>query len=409
MTITEDGSFDPDTKAVILDAMIEDAKARFGEDLNDSQLAPIRFFYDPIAERLAEAQIDLADILSSTQIDNASEAALDAVVQKIGVVRNSGKRSIGQVRFSRDNPATVDYTIHDGTQVQTGGFDPIVFETTTEATLPSGASQVDVNIQAVEIGSGGNVAPNTITQMKTSVTGIEEVTNPAVTEGGLDRESDPELRERAKVELSEGSRSSAPAIIRGLKQVAGVKSVSLFVNDDPDPDVDGRDPNSFEAVVEGGQTQDIADQLVELKAAGDGTVGGFAGAEQTGSGTLPNGQALPVSWSEPTQRQVYIDVDITTTDDYEGDTAVRDSIVKYIGGLRSSGSLTSGTLGAGDTVLTGEIEFAVRQVLGVYDVTSLKVGLSANPTGTTNVELGDTEVPTADAVDGSITFTKSEL
>jgi hypothetical protein len=409
MTITEDGSFDPDTKAAILDAMIEDAKTRFGEDLNDSQLAPIRFFYDPIAERLAEAQIDLADILNATQINNAEGAALDSVVERIGVVRNPGKRATGQVRFSRDNAATVDYTIHDGTQVQTGGFDPIVFETTTEASLPAGQSQVDVNVQAVEIGSGGNVAPNTITQMKTSVTGIENVTNPSLTDGGLDRESDPELRERAKTELSEGSRSSAPAIIRGLKQVEGVKSVSLFVNDDPDPDVDGRDPNSFEAVVEGGLNQDIADQLVELKAAGDGTVGGFAGTAQTGSGTLPNGQALSVAWSEPTQQQVYVDADITTTEDYEGDDAVRDSIVKYIGGQRSSGSLTAGTLGAGDTVLVGEVEFAIRQVLGVYDVTGLKVGLSANPTGTTNVSLNETEVPTADSLDGSITFTKSSL
>lgn len=409
MTITEDGSFDPDTKDVILDAMIADAKTRFGDDLNDSELAPIRFFYDPIAERLAEAQIDLADILSATQIANAEGKALDKVVEQIGVVRKPAKKAIGQARFSRDSAATVDYTIHKGTQIQTGGFDPIVFETTVEATLPAGQTQVDVNIQAVEGGSAANVAPNTITKMKTTVTGIESVTNPSKTDGGRNEESDPELRERAKSELSEGSRSSAPAIIRGLKQVAGVKSVSLFVNDDPDPDADGRDPNSFEAVVEGGNSQDIADQLVELKAAGDGTVGGFAGTLQTGSGTLPNGQTVPVEWSEPTQTQIYVDMSITTTEDYEGDTAVRDSIVKYIGGLRSSGTLTAGELGAGDSVLIGEIEFAIRQVLGVYDVTALTIGVSPSPTGTTNLSFADTEVPTADAGDGSITVTTTAL
>ncbi|MFC7165853.1 hypothetical protein [Halospeciosus flavus] len=161
--------------------------------------------------------------------------------------------------------------------------------------------------------------------------------------------------------------------------------------------------------MEGGDEQAVADQILELKAAGDGTVGGIAGTPKTGDAALPNGQTHPVSWSEPTQRQVYVDMTITTTEDYEGDTAVRDSIVRYIGGTRSSGTLTSGDLDGGDDVLVGEIEFAIRQVPGVYDVTDLKVGLTENPTGTDNVEISGQEVATSDALDGSLTITRNSL
>jgi hypothetical protein len=245
--------------------------------------------------------------------------------------------------------------------------------------------------------------------MKTPVTGIHGVTNPSETDGGENRETDPELRERAKNELGEGSRASAPALVRGLKRVPGVKSVSIFINDTPETDAEGRDSNAFELVVEGGNEQDIADQILELKAAGDGTVGGVAGTGKTGDALLPNGQTHPVSWSEPTQRQVYVDMTITTTEDYEGDTAVRDSIVRYIGGMLSSGTLTSGELNGGDDVLVGEVEFAIRQVPGIYDVTDLKVGLTENPTGTDNVEISGQEVATSDAIDGSLTITRNSL
>ncbi|NUC72535.1 baseplate J/gp47 family protein [Haloterrigena sp. SYSU A558-1] len=409
MTINDEGSFDPDTKAIILDAMMADAKTRFGDDLNDSELAVIRLYYDPIAERLAEAQIDLAAILDASQIENASGAALERVVEQVGITRKPAIRATGQARFSREEAASVDYTIPEGTVIQTDSYDPIEFETTVRATLPAGETTVDVNIRAVGGGSRPNLGANTITRMKTPVTGLHEVTNPVETTGGKNEETDPELRERAKTELGVGSRASAPALVRGLQRVEGVKSVSIFINDDAEPDLDGRDPNSFELVVEGGEPQDIADQIMELKAAGDGTVGGVAGTLRTGDGSLPNGQTHPVAWSEPTEVQVYVDMTITTTEDYEGDTAVRDSIVKYIGGMRSSGTLTPGKLKGGDDVLYGEVEFSIRQIPGVYDVTDLKVGLSANPTESSNVEISGQEVATANATDDSLTITRNPL
>ncbi|SEL17182.1 baseplate J/gp47 family protein [Haloferax larsenii] len=409
MTINSEGRFDPDTKEIILDAMMADAKERFGSDLNDNELAVIRTFYDPIAERLAEAQIDLAALLDSAQLAHASGAALDKLVEQIGVSRKPATKATGTARFSRTEAAGVDYDIPEGTVVQTEGIDPIEFETTVKSTLPAGQTQVDVPIKAVKGGSNANLGPNTLTELQSFPTGIEAVTNPSATSGGSDEETDDELRERAKNELGEGSRASATALIRGLKRVDGVKSVSIFINDTPNTDGDGRDPHSFELVVEGGNSQDIADKIIELKAAGDGTVGGFAGSEVTQNANLPNGQTHSVSWSEPTEIQVYVDMTLSTTGDYEGDSEVRDSIVRYVGGILSSGNEAPGNLNGGDDVLYGEIEFAIRSVEGVYDVTDLKVGTSPSPSGTSNISVNAQEVATSDATDGSLTITTNPV
>ncbi|QRV15016.1 baseplate J/gp47 family protein [Haloterrigena salifodinae] len=409
MTINSEGRFDPDAKEAILDAMMADAKERFGADLNDSELAVIRTFYDPIAERLAEAQIDLAAILDASQIAHAKGKALDKLCEQIGITRRPATKAKGTARFSRSEAATVDYTIPAGTVIQTDSYTPIEFETTRGATLPAGETTVDVPIEAVEGGVNSNLGANTITRMKTPVTGINSVTNPAQTDGGSDVEADDELRERATEELGAGSRASAPALIRGLKRVEGVKSVSIFINDDDEPDKDGRDPHAFELVVEGGNPQDIADQIIELKAAGDGTLGGFSGTKATGDAQLPNGQTHPVEWSEPTQVQVYVDMTLKTTDEYDGDEAVMDAIVRYVGGILTTGNEYPGELAGGDDVLYGEIEYAIRSVEGVYDVTDLSIGKSATETGTTNIAISPQEVATSKGTDGSIIIDSNPL
>jgi uncharacterized phage protein gp47/JayE len=409
MTINTEGRFDPDTKEIILDAMMADAKERFGPDINDGEKAVIRTLYDPVAERLAEAQIDLRDILDASQIANASGAALDHICEKIGVIRKPATTAKGTSRFSRSTAASTDYVIEKGVIIQTDGIDPIQFQTTKQATLPAGQTSVDVTIVAVNGGSNSNLGPNTLTDLQSFPTGIEEVTNPTETSGGSDVEADDELRERATEELGSGSRASANAILRALKRVEGVKSVSIFINDDDEPDDDGRDPHSFELVVEGGNEQDVANQIIDHKAAGDGTLGGFNGTGVTADAELINGQTHPVSWSEPTTIQVYVDATIQTTEDYAGDDAVRNAIVWYVGGLLTTGNEASGSLNGGSDVLFGEIEFAIRSVEGVYDVTDLKIGTSPNPTGTSNITISPQEVATSDGTDSSLTITKSSI
>lgn len=132
-------------------------------------------------------------------------------------------------------------TIASGTQVQvpaTGTASPIVFETVEKGT------QVDGNYQSTRImakalvdGSAGNVGSGKITQFTGSApyTGAS-VTNVTNAAGGRDRETDVELRARAKAQLNALSKGTIRAIestVKGTEDSAtGQRVVSANLVED---------------------------------------------------------------------------------------------------------------------------------------------------------------------------------
>jgi uncharacterized phage protein gp47/JayE len=404
MTTFEDGIYLNDTQEQILDAMIADAKEYFGEDLKDDELAAIRLFYAPIAIQFANAQEDIGLVLQSAQIDNAENEQLDLLTALIGITRQSATHATGSVTFSRSEIAGKDYTIPSGTTVQTDSNEATKYETQETVVLAEGTTSIDAQIESLDDGVDTNTASNTVTIVPSPPAGVESVTNPAEITGGTDEEIDSSLRSRAKEELSTGSRASAPALIYGAKALDGVKSVSIFINDsNQDNTASGGLPDhSFELVVLGGNKQDIGQMILETKAAGDTSYAGANGNEVTVDSELPNGQTHPISYSQPNGVTIYIDADMKVTDEYAGDNAIRDSIVEYIGGITTGGNQNVGNILVGDDVLYGRVEYAIRDVDGVYDINSLTVGTADNPTGETDVTISNSEVATTDGTDESV-------
>lgn len=279
-------------------------------------------------------------------------------------------------------------------------------ELTDSSTDKGGETGTDAPITAVEAGMNGNVGANTLTVMTDPPTGVESATNPAQTEGGENEETDDDLRERSKSELADGMRGTALGVRNQLLKEDGVKSVSLFINDSDSTDADGRPSQHTEYVVEGGSDQPVGQTLFESKAAGDGTIGGIVGTKVTVDAEIGNGQTHPVQFSRSTPVQIYVDMDLETTSEYGGDAKVRDAIVRYLGGLITSGDEEDGELRSGDDVIYTKVLSAVMSVDGVADAPSLTVGKSSSPTGTSNVAIGTTEVATGDATDGSIAITE---
>lgn len=408
MTIV-DGEFVEDSEANILEAMVADAKEYWGSDLADGQESFVRALYAPVARRFNQAQQDIGLVLESAQIDHAEGRALDYLTALIGVNRQPSRKATGSARFMRDSASsTHDYTIPRGTIVQTEGTDPIRFETTESATLAVDTTHVEVPIKERDGGIRGNVGANTLRVMPSPPSGIDAVTNPEATDGGRDEETDPELRERAKKQLSAGSRASPDALISAVQLIEGVKSVSIFINDTDTTDADGLPPHSFEMVIEGGDGETIAEVIGETMAAGTTCYSGaFGTTEGPYDVPLVNGQSIQIPISRPDTTQVYVSATLVTDDEYEGDEAVQNSIINYIGGVLTTGSTVSGELGVSEDVIIGEIEYAIRSVQGVYDVTDLTIALDVAPTSsdTTNLTIADNQVATADANDGSITIT----
>ena len=402
----ENGRFVPDTEDEVLQVLMDNARSVFGEDLNDDEEAVIRFFYKPVARLIAKSQNDLRTVLDSAQLDFAEGAALDLLTALIGVRRKRATRAAGRATFSRETAASVDYTIPKGTTLQTDSIDPIRFRTTEQALIPAGSSSVSgVPIESIEPGLLGNVGANTLRVMTDPPTGVEEVTNPDQTDGGVDAETDENLRTRAKSELSDGMRGTARAIRNRLIKRDDVRSVSLFINDGDSTDAAGIPPQHTECIVEGDTDQAVGQTIFDTKGAGDGTHGGAHGIAVTVQADIGNGQTHPVSFSRPNVVQIYVDLSIRTNEFYEGDDAIRDSVVEYIGGKLVSGNNTNGDLRVGDDVVYSKLLYQIMDVNGVDEVTNLQFGTTASPTDT-YVTINDTEVATSDATDGSITITQ---
>lgn len=162
---------------------------------------PERRIIDTVAQAIANAQVDLNLLQGAFDIDAKFGTDLDSFLALFGFGRQQGTKATGYVTLSRNDAVQNDIIIRMGTTVFTpnggNGNISVVFRTTTSVTLPYGETQVVVPIEAIQPGTVGNVAANTITESVGSpIYGITKITNDFPTTGGKDRESDSELKAR---------------------------------------------------------------------------------------------------------------------------------------------------------------------------------------------------------------------
>lgn len=397
----KNGRYEADDVQAIEDVMISDAKEYFGTNLNDTQESVIRMFYRPIAVKFQELQEDIGTVLDASQIDHAEGQALDFLTALIGIVRKEATTAKGFVTFSRSEISDTDYTIPKGTKVQTDGISSRRYKTVESAVLSSGTVEKQVPVESLETGSDYNVGPRTVNIMVDPPSGIENVTNYSEINGASEIENDSDLRKRAKEELSQGSRSTSGAIYKAVNSLEGTESVKVFPNN-PTRNL-GNDPG-FELVVKGGNETKIGQAIVETKAAGDHTYGGNYGTKVTVNPVIANGQIQEERFTRPANITIFVEATITTDENYAGDNEVIDSIVNYIGGINTGGNSISGEVNVGNNVLFGEVEYAIRNIKGVFDVTNLQISTTSPASGTSNITIAESEVATTNAINGDITI-----
>lgn len=396
MTRIEGGSYETDDSVeAIVNRMVSHAETYFGEDLSSDTTSVISQFYRPIAIEMATLQADIGLVLESAQIDNARGEALDLLCALINVTRGRASNSTGNVVFSREDAAGADYLIPEETVVQTESSEPVRFETTEPIVLEEGEVAVEAPVESVEEGTENNISANRLTIFEDRPAGIEDVNNPEPIDGAVEEETDSNLRARAKEELADGSGATARALLSAVSEIDDqVRSVSVEINDTASVDEDGQPPNSFELIVESTPEfyPEIAQAIMDNKAVGGESHHGLYGDSVIEEVNLPNGQTHEIGFSTPTEREIYVDASIEVEDEYLGEGAVVDSLTSYIGGLLFEGEPEAGELRAGDDVLYGEVEYAIRDVPGVFDVTDLKIGLSNDPDGVSNISIDKTDI-----------------
>lgn len=296
------------------------------------------------------------------------------------------------------------------------------------------SSGVSTNIRAVEGGPDGNLGANALTVAPSPPSGIDSWTNTIPTGNdaftdtddvvltiGQPRETDPELRERARETVTKGGSATVDALLSSLvnefgdasdRGVENVESAKVFTNrtNSDNANGNGLPAKSFEVVVYGGDDTKVAKAIFDTVSVTGQPVGGNLGTEVTETVQASNGQSWTIAYSRPTPVNVDLTLDVVVTDTYDGDDPLRDRVVEYIGGTDSDGASVLGTDVDTDVVID-EIEQRIREDNGVRAVTSINTSPSTttDSDGVEVVSIGNTEVARTDATDGSITVNVTEV
>lgn len=169
--------------------------------------------------------------------------------------------------------------------------------------------EITTNADFVAVDKGFIPLPaETLTTIQTPISGWNSITNAESGITGRNRETDTELRLRRKESVRLGGAGTVEAIKARLLNVPGVSRVSIAQNVDIIT-VDGIPPKSFQALVLGGDDQDIGDTIWQSKPAG---IEPFGNVDVIVIDSSDKQQL--VSFSRPINLYIYVNVEITEDD-----------------------------------------------------------------------------------------------
>lgn len=183
---------------------------------------------------------------------------LEEYAKGFGVSRDPPSQATGTVEFTTNSSTTILEGTSVGTQPDSSG-DFIEFET-NEDVSSSGAETVSVGITAVDGGNDGNVGAGSITYLPSPPPGVDSVTNPSETTGGVDEQTTKSLREDVKNAVLE---SAEGGTVDGLEQFIEneTNATSAIVNEKFTGDADHGSYPHGDVVVYGGTDTEVKDAI----------------------------------------------------------------------------------------------------------------------------------------------------
>ena len=158
---------------------------------------------------------------------------IEGVYVVFGFSRLPAIRASGKVRFYREEPASQDIEIPEGTVVATKEtkIQPaIYYEVIETVILKEGDTEVEVEIEAQRAGAIGNVPKERITEFISKPVGIDGVINDKEITGGKEPETNEERRERFHRYLDHLYKGTKNAIRYGVLLNRDVDYVDVLDN-----------------------------------------------------------------------------------------------------------------------------------------------------------------------------------
>ncbi len=211
----------------------QDARQRTPQLSDFQEGSVVRTLFESFAVELTTLYEQLDLVYQAGFIDTAEEANLDRVVAVLGIKRNEPDFAAGRVLFTRDPGSNDALTIPIGTLVTTVEDESLqpakkAYITIEEGHLPVGQNEVEVKVQAEVRGRQMIADAETVVVMPRPVPGVKHVNNArSIRFLGRDRETDEELRQRAKQVLLASGRASSTSIETALLSMPGVRAVCI--------------------------------------------------------------------------------------------------------------------------------------------------------------------------------------
>lgn len=195
----------------------------------------VRTLYESFSYELALLYEQMHRVYLSAFVDTATGGELDRVVAILGIKRGEPDFATGLVTFERDLGIAESIEIPLGflitTSDDTEESPKKAFLTIETKTLTETDKRVQVRVQAAQRGEAQATEANTIQVMPQPLPGVKAVTNEqAIRFVGKRRETDDELRDRAKTALLAASGANITAIENALFSLPGVTEVRVREN-----------------------------------------------------------------------------------------------------------------------------------------------------------------------------------
>jgi uncharacterized phage protein gp47/JayE len=218
----------------IVEDVLKSAKDCGLSDVREGSV--LRTLIETFARELAVCYEQLDFVYRCAYLDTATGAALDNVVALLGIERRRAGHIEGTAIFSRSELAADDIYIPAGTLIA-GKDAPRLFATVKQAVIAKGERLVSAPIRATEPGvdPGSNeIAAGVLNLMPRPLAGIEQVTNPTSLLLRQTKETDDELRERARTTVRGSNAGTVSAIEQAVRSL-GIREVRVVESFDGIP------------------------------------------------------------------------------------------------------------------------------------------------------------------------------
>ncbi|WP_236209002.1 baseplate J/gp47 family protein [Pseudomonas tohonis] len=240
-----------------------------------------------------------------------------------------------------------------------------------------------------------DAAAGEINQIATPTQGWQSVTNPAPAVAGAPVESDAALRVRQATSVALPSRTVLEGTVGAVASLDGVTRYRAFENDTDATDSNGIPAHSISLIVEGGDSQEIAQAIAGKKTPGTGTYG-------TTSQVVTDiyGVTRTIRFYRPTVDTVHVQIAMKALAGYNTQIgqAIQQAVADFVNSLAIGGTIylfrlaVPANLGGDSRSLT-------------YDIDSILVGINATPPTAADVVLPFNHVAQCDPADVVLTVT----